>query len=89
MSTTEPKNVCADSFVLHTYVKPARSYPYSENEILMTQRRLRELSTVIFISNYTSRFHAIRQVVPRCSVLYDRLYVRRMFTAKHNRSQPD
>ena len=60
-------------------------FGYSENEILITQRRLGEFSTVMFISDYTSRFCEIGHIVPRCPVLYDRLCGQRVFTAKQKR----
>ena len=56
---------------------------YSKNEIQMTQRRLREFSTVIFIYDYTPRFRAIVQIFYCCPILYDCLCRQHVSTAKH------
>ena len=46
------------------------------------------LSNVIFIYDCTSRFCAIRHIVPRFPVLYDCLSSQRVFAAEHKRWQP-
>ena len=61
---------------------------YSEKKIQMTQRRLSEFSTIMFISDYMPRFCAIGYIFPSHPVLYDRLCGQRVFTAKHKRWQP-
>ena len=43
----------------------------------------------MFISDNTSRFRDIVQIVPRCTVLYDCLWRQRVFTAKNKWWQPD
>ena len=53
------------------------------------QRMLHEFSTVMFISDYMSHFHAIGQIFSHCPVRYDLLCGQHVFTAEHNRSQPD